>query len=126
MKELETIEKLTDAQLEQIADNPDVKMPDSLRDTLSLICAEDMQEKPRKRFPLWAPVAVAAAIVAGVFIFTTPKQPQDSFNDPYLAYAEVERTFALMSDKMDRGLQTAGKAVPVIQKTDEIIERLSK
>lgn len=126
MKDLDTIQNLTDGQLEKIAGDVSVKMPERLRESLSLICPEE-DEASRRRRSFWLPAAAAAAIVAGVFIFTGNfRRPKDTFSDPYLAYAEVERTFAFVSDKMDKGIQTAGKAVPVIQKTDDILEMISK
>ena len=127
MKDLDTIQNLTDGQLEKIAGDASVKMPEHLCESLSLICPRGEEETRRRRRSFWLPAVAAAAVVAGVFFFAGgARTPKDTFSDPYLACAEVERTFAFVSEKMDKGLKTAGKAVPVLQKTDEVIEMISK
>lgn len=75
----------------------------------------------------WAVPAVAAALVAAVIIFrSVPEEPRDTFSDPYLAYAEVQKTFDQISRKGDKAARIAGNAVPVMEKTEELINRIMK
>ena len=79
------------------------------------------------RRPLFWASAVAAALVAGVILFTAvPRQPQDTFSDPYLAYAEVQKTFDQISRRGEEAASIAGNAVPVFEKTEDLINRIMK
>ena len=40
-----------------------------------------------------------------------------TFDDPLLAYAELEKTFSYISSKVDRGLDLASAAEPALEKT---------
>ena len=78
-------------------------------------------------FWYWAAPAVAAALVAAVLIFrAVPEEPKDTFSDPYLAYAQVQKTFDQISRKGDKAARIAGNAVPVMEKTEELINRIMK
>ena len=50
----------------------------------------------------------------------------DTFDDPYLAYAQVEATFQLISDKMATGVDLAAKAGETADKTVEIIQKVTE
>ena len=45
---------------------------------------------------------------------TTPK---DTFDDPKMAYMQMEQVFGFISEKMNTGLEIADAAEPVIDKT---------
>lgn len=130
MKRIEDIEKLTLQELEAISDDTSIKVPEDLSKSLSeLVGASELVEKPEKpRRPLlrWAiAAAVAAALGLGIY-FSIPKSPRDTFSDPYLAYAEVQQAFEFISQKSNKAAEIAGKAVPVMEKTEEIIRNLNK
>ncbi len=57
-----------------------------------------------------------AAACLAVFL-TVRNQPKDTFDDPHLAYAELEKTFSYISSKVDKGLEIASEAEPVFTKT---------
>lgn len=130
MKRIEDIEKLTLQELEAISDDTSIKVPEDLSKSLSeLLGAAELVEKPAKpQRPLlrWAiAAAVAAALGLGIY-FSIPKSPRDTFSDPYLAYAEVQQAFEFISQKSNKAAEIAGKAVPVMEKTEEIIRNLNK
>ena len=56
-------------------------------------------------------------------ILAIPSQPKDTFSDPELAYAEIEKTFLYISSKMDRGLEIASEAEPVLETANNAINR---
>ena len=88
--------------------------------------SEKKPAKPRRPLLRWAiAAAVAAALALGIY-FSIPKSPRDTFSDPYLAYAEVQQAFELISQKSNKAAEIAGKAVPVMEKTEEIIRNLNK
>lgn len=154
MKRIEDIEKLTLQELEAISDDTSIKVPEDLSKSLAeLVGAAELVEKPAKHRlaklfgayeaekevseakesskplrPLlrWAiAAAVAAALGLGIY-FSIPKSPRDTFSDPYLAYAQVQQAFELISQKSNKAAEIAGKAVPVMEKTEEIIRNLNK
>ncbi|NLZ51335.1 MAG: hypothetical protein GX899_06520 [Rikenellaceae bacterium] len=130
MKRIEDIEKLTLQELEAISDDTSIKVPEDLSKSLSelLGAAELMEEpvKPQRPLLRWAiAAAVAAALGLGIY-FSIPKSPRDTFSDPYLAYAEVQQAFEFISQKSNKAAEIAGKAVPVMEKTEEIIRNLNK
>ena len=55
-------------------------------------------------FPALAAAAAAAAVVL------LPVRPEDTFDDPQLAYAEVEKAFAYMTRVIGEGSDIASRA----------------
>lgn len=147
MKRIEDIEKLTLQELETISDDTSIKVPEGLSASLAeLVGAAELAKKaekprrlselfgasapaPAKPFPTFLRWAVAAAVAAALGLgiyFSIPTSPRDTFDDPYLAYAEVQQAFDLISQKSNKAAEIAGKAVPVMEKTEEIINNLNK
>jgi hypothetical protein len=126
MKWIEDIEKLTLQELEAISDDTSIKVPEDLSKSLAELLGAAELSKPRRPLLRWAiAAAVAAALGLGIY-FSIPKSPRDTFSDPYLAYAEVQQAFELISQKSNKAAEIAGKAVPVMEKTEEIIRNLNK
>ena len=70
-----------------------------------------------------AVVLLAAVIAVGV---SRQRPLQDTFDDPYLAYAEVEKTFRHISDKMNVGLELASEARTTAEKPAEILKKINQ
>ena len=104
MKRIEDIENLSLEELEKAAAG--VSVPDGLADRLKAsLAAETLLQDDRKRH-IWrnsvvASLALAAAIAVGVFVFR-PAEPKDTFDDPLLAYAQVEETFQYISNHINK------------------------
>ena len=64
-----------------------------------------MQQAVRGRTLRWAvPTGVAAAIAVLLAVgLTRNPEPKDTFDDPYLAYAEVEKVFSKISGTVAYG-----------------------
>lgn len=67
-----------------------------------------VREGGARRALKWTAPAVAAAAAAALLLL--PDSPKDTFDDPALAYAEVEKAFAYMSQKIEEGTDIAAKA----------------
>ena len=111
MKTLEEIENLSIEELEQKALEAPVAVPDGLESRLrQALAAREIADAARPRPVRWiAPAALAAAAAAAI-IFLPQRGPKDSFDDPLLAYAEVEKAFQTISDKMTAGVDIAREA----------------
>ena len=64
-------------------------------------------------------VAAAAALV-----LVPHGGPKDTFDDPYLAYAEVEKAFQTISEKMSAGVEIAREARTVSETTQNILDKI--
>ncbi|MBP5537948.1 MAG: hypothetical protein J6W07_02695 [Bacteroidales bacterium] len=127
MKSLQEIENISFDKLEEIAQDSAVKVPKDLKASVkSAVAAAAMGEassaRPARR-PLWRPYAllsVFAAACIGVF-FATPRTPKDTYDDPLIAYAKVEETFALISSKLDRGVESVRQVEEPLETVNRII-----
>ena len=130
MKNIEDIEKLTEEQLLQMADDESVAVPDSLGESLMALvgAAELTKPEPRRRpAPIrWAVAAAIVAVAAVGISLSVPRRPKDTFSDPYLAYAEVQRAFECIARKGGQAAQIAGEAVPALEKTEEILNKINR
>ena len=145
MKSLQEIENISFDKLEEIAQDSAVMVPKDLQASVkSAVAAAAMGEAaspsaqtssypaqtssypaqtgyPRR--PLWRPyalLAVFAAACIGVF-FAIPRTPQDTYDDPLIAYAKVEETFALISSKLDRGVESVRQVEEPLETVNRII-----
>ncbi|GEM_PF-303651 len=72
----------------------------------------------------WAFAALAIIAAVGVGILNRrPSAPQDTFSDPMLAYAELEKTFNKISSKIDQGMELARSSEPEFEKVEKIINK---
>ena len=132
MKRIEDIEMMEPEQLEEAALKENIPVPEGLKESiLSAIAANEAikENAPVKRLQ-WAPYAAfaAAAAVAAAVVIPQHGEPQlrDTFEDPYLAYAQVEATFQKISDKMAFGVNLASKAGETAEKPIQIIKNITE
>lgn len=128
MKEIHEIEQISLQELETISMDKKVEVPERLQEQVETVIAaqalRDQMQQSRKRNSL-RPLVIACATVAAclIAVFTLPKQQavlQDTFTDPLMAYAELERVFKSMSDTMDKGLTMA------VENTNSVSNRIDK
>lgn len=103
---------------------------DTLQNELSsLIDRLDATEKilaPKRRrnrnIATAAAAAVAAAALAtAVFGTSSGGTLADTYDDPAMAYAQVEKTMKTISGKFSRGIQAADRATDIIEQQKQII-----
>ena len=134
MKSIEDIEKLSIEELEQAAQGTPV--PEGLAERLQSALAADtiLQEKGQRLGRKSAgrllylgaiPTLAVAAAVAVVVLLHSPSMPKDTFDDPLLAYAQVEETFQYISNKMSGGVDIVREAGPIAGKPETIIRKIN-
>lgn len=128
MKQIEELESLGWEELELSALQDPAPVPEGLKERIaaSLAAETAVRESAGRRFPVRAAsftALAAAAALAAVLILPGLRQqePKDTFDDPYLAYAEVERVFQTISEKMVTGVDIAREAKPVADKTLDVL-----
>lgn len=118
MKSIKDIEQITAKELEAISMDEKILVPHDLdHKILSGI-------RSRKR-TVYGMVGIAAAvtlIVTGLGISILNNEPKDTFDNPYLAYAELEKAFATMSEGMKKGMNMVETSESVIKKSTEIFK----
>lgn len=129
MKRIQDIEKLQEDELEMAALGEDITIPAGLEERIKAAIAAKETVKPKAVPVRWIPyaaLAVAAGLAAVVLIHHDGSgKLQDTFEDPYLAYAQVEATFQKISDKMAIGVDMAAKAEQAAEKPMEIINKIN-
>ena len=129
MKMIQDIEKLQEDELEMAALGEDITIPAGLEERIKAAIAAKETVKPEARPVRWIPyaaLAVAAGLAAVVLIHHDGSgKLQDTFEDPYLAYAQVEAAFQIISDKMAIGVDMAAKAEQAAEKPMEIINKIN-
>ena len=82
-----------------------------------------MKEEPRK-IRLAPVIGVAASVLLligiGLGIARWQSEPKDTFTDPYLAYAELEKAFSTMSEGMNKALAMADKSETIIDRATSV------
>lgn len=129
MKNIDEIAKMSPETLEREAGNAGIMVPDNLVDRIqdAVIASEltgaDDRKVRSQRATWWAGSVAAAAAVALVVMLTDPssREPQDTFSDPYLAYAQLEQTFEFISSKISDGLEIASEVEPALALTEKMI-----
>lgn len=128
MKKIEDIERMEAEELEAAALKETIRVPDGLKDRIkaSLAAETIIEESARKRSSLpYIAVAAAAAVAAIVAIPHRGSALQDTYTDPYLAYAKVEETFNTISNKMAAGISLAEEARDAAGRPAEIINKIN-
>ena len=133
MKKIKDIENMDWEALEQAAGTSQANVPADLESSIkaAILASEAMAEKQpaTRRLPARAfyGFAFAAALAAVITVGVSRQRPlQDTFDDPYLAYAEVEKTFRQISDKMNVGLELASEARTTAEKPAEILKKINE
>jgi len=126
MKTLEDIEKLSIEELEQQAAQAGAPVPDGLEERLrQTLAARELAQGARPRPARWVPYASLAVVAAAAALLALPHGgPKDTFDDPYLAYAEVEKAFQTISDKMNGGMDIARDAGSAAEIPQNILNKI--
>ena len=133
MKTLQEIEQIPFEELERLAEDPSVAVPQDLAaEVASSVQAAALVEAlqtpaPRRSRRRWIlPSVVTGALVAAslaVVLVLRPGEPKDTFKTPEEAYAQLEETFRFISATMSRGMELATDVQPTLEKAADIIDR---
>ena len=90
--------------------------------TAGLLTGNESEDHGRRKVVRYVAAAASVVIMAGVGygIVQWQSQPKDTFDDPYLAYAEVEKAFEKISSSINRSLEMAGETEQVIEKATSV------
>ena len=128
MKTLEEIERLSLEELEQEASRAAAPVPDGLQERLrQTLAARELADAARPRPTRWIPYASLAVAAAAAVVIALPQRgPKDTFDDPRLAYAEVEKVFRTISDKMNEGVELVREAEASAEIPQNILNKSQK
>ena len=92
--------------------------------TLERLTTDDPQHARRSRTVRFVSMAASVAVLAGIGlgIARWQNEPKDTFDDPYLAYAELEKAFARMSEGVQKGLAMAEESEAALDKVSSVFE----
>ena len=129
---MKDIENISLEQLEAVSMDESITVPDGFAArmkenadaavTAGLLTGNESEGQGRRKAVRYVAAAASVAIMAGVGygIAQWQNQPKDTFDDPYLAYAEVEKAFAKISSSINRSLAMAGETEQVIEKATSV------
>ena len=116
MKSIDEITRLSAEDLERISLDAGIPVPEELPGRVHA-ALQRPQNRSWTRWSVPAAAALAALVAVGIALTREPA-PKDTFDDPYLAYAEVEKVFSKISGTVAYG---AGK----ISDTETRIDKIS-
>lgn len=131
MKSLKEIEKMSLEELEAISSDEGIIVPEGFRNRIEAVIDAEMKvsalTEDRNQGRRWdfrhIGAAAAVLLLIGLGIGTYRNDPKDTFDDPYLAYAEIEKAFAMMSGEIQKGLAMAEDSEDVMDKVVSIFEQ---
>ena len=132
MKRIEELEKMELDELESAAFAEDIRTPEGLEERIKecLAAKATIESAPARTSLRWAPYAAmaAAASIATVAVISKGGETdlKDTFDDPYLAYAQIEETFQKITQKMAIGVDLALEAGEVAEKPFQIINKINE
>ena len=130
MKSIKEIENMSLEELIAVSSDEATAVPEGFAERIgkqleAQKIARDLEnDADRVRTVRGIGAAAAVTLLAGTAlgIVNWQNQPKDTFDDPYLAYAELEKAFATMSDSLQKGLAMADKSEDIIDRTINIFE----
>lgn len=130
MKSIKEIENMSIEELIAVSSNEATAVPEGFAERVGKQVeahkiAKDLEnDADRTRIVRWIGAAAAVTLLAGTAlgIVNWQNQPKDTFDDPYLAYAELQKAFSTMSDCLQKGLAMADKSNDIIDRTINVFE----
>ena len=129
MKSIKDIENMSLEQLEAVSMDENIAVPEGFAARMQesveshRVMVDLKPDAPNRNVRFIAAAAsVAVLAVAGYALADHMSQPKDTFDDPYLAYAQIEKAFAKMTDSISTGLAMVEESENVIDKATTIFE----
>ena len=123
MKSIKDIENMSLEQLEAVSMDEGIAVPDGfglrIKETLDAVeMVENLTEdesasQNSRRIVRYAAAAASVAVMAGAGLGVAQRygQPEDTFDDPYLAYAELEKAFDKISAGINKSMDMANSVI---------------
>lgn len=129
MKRIDDIEKMGLEELEAAAMAENAGVPQGLEKRIKeRILAREITKMPVGRRVLQLG-GIAAAVALALLIFNPwdgEDKLQDTFEDPRMAYAQVEKAFEEISSKMSMGVEMVSQAKPLAEKPMAILNKTTQ
>ena len=121
-------------QLEAVSMDESIAVPDGFAirlkenlgaaETIGLLTENESGSQSAGKMARYAAAAASVAILAGagLGIARWQNEPKDTFDDPYMAYAELEKTFAKMSGGMQKALAMTEESEAALDKVVSVFE----
>ncbi len=131
MKSIKEIENMSLEQLEAVSMDENIPVPEGFAERMRAdveVLERLVEDKPQPQQRRWVmttvSVAAAAALLIGVGfgIARWQSEPKDTFDDPYMAYAELEKAFAIMSGGVQKALAMAEESEAALDKVTSVFE----
>lgn len=110
---MKEIQDMNFEELAAIAGDKSIPVPEDLRkdisatlDTLEIVGNGAAVHKRRLLTACSIAASIALCAFAGMEMIDREPRPEDTFDDPYLAYAQLEKAFDLISTKMQDVAET--------------------
>ena len=132
MKSLKDIENISLEKLEAVSLDESIKVPEGFAESLqeNIEAQRKVERLDQADRAAWtvrltfisavASVAVLAGI--GLGIARWQNEPKDTYDDPYMAYAELEKAFATISGGMQKALAMAEESEEAFDKVTSLFE----
>lgn len=121
-------------QLEAVSMDESIAVPDGFAirlkenlgaaETVGLLTENESGSQSAGKMARYAAAAASVAILAGagLGIARWQNEPKDTFDDPYMAYAELEKAFVKMSGGMQKALAMAEESEAALDKVVSVFE----
>ncbi len=117
MKSIDEISRLSAEDLERISLDESIPVPEELSARVQAAVRAADRQAQRRRWVLPAGIAAAVATLVAVGLtLTRNPEPMDTFDDPYLAYAEVEKVFSKISGTVAYGAEKVSQSEQTLDK----------
>ena len=121
MKTIEEIEKLSLDDLERISLDESVPVPQGLEEMIVL----PTREVNRRLVFRFVSIAASLVLLVGLAVTFRPKPLKDTFDDPALAYAEVQKALLKVSGGVGTGVNSVVKSGEILRKPAEIMHSIN-
>ena len=120
MKNIDEIEKLGLEDLERIASDESIHVPDGLEGRL---VSGTVRWSPSRIIAIAASLVIIAGL--GLSLYDRYKPLEDTFDDPATAYAVVEETLWKMSGSLEVGMKSLEKGKDMLSRPSEVIKSIN-
>ena len=132
MKSLKDIENMSLEELESVSLDECIVVPEGFAERLQENIEAQrkidmlMEDAPVRKVRIVTLISAAASVAVlagiGLGIARWQNEPKDTFDDPYMAYAELEKAFATMSGGMQKALAMTEDSEAALNKVAEVFE----